>query len=156
VKQYLTCTPSEPVPEGVYLVHNFYPGPPEDPGRDRELGLDGFRAFVCDAAELPAAAWRCDCGWLGLEHYGTVRYVDKDGELRKHMRDETRAELRHAIEQADAGWPEGADRTLERLNAYLQSLLASGDREEYAELLHWWSAYKTVRAFEEAEGEDEE
>ena len=35
-------------PEGARLVHNFCPGPADDPGRDRAYGLNGFRYWVTD------------------------------------------------------------------------------------------------------------
>ena len=67
-------------PPGWRLVHNFYPGPHDDPGRDRTYGLDGFRYWITDE---PGNDVRCYCGWLdGREHYGTVRVVDEDGERR--------------------------------------------------------------------------
>ena len=65
-------------PEGARLVHNFPPGPPDDPGRDRAYGLDGFRYWVTDEMGNDE---RCFCGWLdGREHYGT-RYLDAAGRL---------------------------------------------------------------------------
>jgi hypothetical protein len=64
------------LPEGVRLVHNFYPGPPDDPGRDRAYGVDGFRYWITDE---PGGDRRCHCGWLdGRVHYGTVR-IDEAG-----------------------------------------------------------------------------
>ena len=41
--RYLRHVPTKPLDEGVRLVHNFYPGPHDDPGRDRAIGLRGFR-----------------------------------------------------------------------------------------------------------------
>jgi hypothetical protein len=74
---YVTRAPKRAYPEGFRIVHNFYPGPPDDPGRDRMLGLDGFRAWVTDAPN--ANERRCYCGWLdGREHYGTVRVIELD------------------------------------------------------------------------------
>jgi hypothetical protein len=63
----------------VRLVHNFYPGPHADPGRDRELGLNGFRAWLTD--EPNPNERRCFCGWLdGREHFGTVGVIDAAAE----------------------------------------------------------------------------
>jgi hypothetical protein len=70
-----TVKPTDP--PGVRLVHNFYPGPHDDPGRDRPYGLDGFRFWITD--EPNEREQRCFCGWLdGREHYGTVRVIDSD------------------------------------------------------------------------------
>jgi hypothetical protein len=77
--RYLSQTPRREYPAGVRIVHNFPPGPADDHGRDRPLGLDGFRAWVTDEPEW--AGKRCYCGWLGREHYGT-RYLDEGGEWR--------------------------------------------------------------------------
>jgi hypothetical protein len=81
MKRYLSRTPKKDYPEGVRIVHNFYPGPfDSDPGRDRALGMDGFRAWVTDEEGKPGWGERCYCGWLGgLEHYGTVGYIDAEG-----------------------------------------------------------------------------
>src|SRR5262245_60476963 len=46
--RYLSGVPRKPLPEGVRLVHNFYPGPDDDPGRDRKIGLNGFRIWITD------------------------------------------------------------------------------------------------------------
>ena len=63
---------------GSRLVHNFYPGPDDDPGRNRPYALDGFRYWITD--EPNPNERRCYCEWYGgLEHYGTVGYVDEDG-----------------------------------------------------------------------------
>jgi hypothetical protein len=45
MRRYLTQTPKKDYPDGVRLVHNFYPGPPENPGADRMVGADGFRVW---------------------------------------------------------------------------------------------------------------
>lgn len=39
--RYLSRKPRK-IPKGTRLVHNVYPGPPEDPGRDRPLREAGF------------------------------------------------------------------------------------------------------------------
>jgi len=33
---------------GMRVVHNFYPGPHDDPGRNRRYGWDGFRYWITD------------------------------------------------------------------------------------------------------------
>ena len=91
MKRYRSKQP----PEGARLVHNFWPGPADDPGRDRPYGVDGFRYWVTDEppGSRPPSTFtdvfdmgdgsehRCYCGWLdGREHYGT-RYVDAAGDL---------------------------------------------------------------------------
>lgn len=80
---------SKTVAPGARLVHNFPPGPPEDRGRDRPYGLEGFRYWVTD--EPPGSygnEHRCYCGWLdGREHYGT-RWIDDEG--RERIGDELR------------------------------------------------------------------
>jgi hypothetical protein len=48
MRRSLSRTPRRDYPEGVRLVHNFYPGPLDDPGRDRMVGLDGFRIWIID------------------------------------------------------------------------------------------------------------
>lgn len=64
---------SKNVPEGARLVHNFYPGPLDDPGRDRLYGHNGFRYWITDE---PGRDQRCYCGWLGArEHYGTLGVI---------------------------------------------------------------------------------
>lgn len=73
--RYLTRAPKREYPEDVRIVHNFYPGPRDDPGRDRMLGLDGFRVWVTD--EPNENERRCHSGWLGgREHYGTVAVIE--------------------------------------------------------------------------------
>jgi len=63
---------------GMRVVHNFYPGPHDDPGRNRRYGWDGFRYWITDE---PGNDHRCYCGWLdGREHYGT-RYVEADADV---------------------------------------------------------------------------
>ena len=78
MRRYLPRTPKRKDPPDVRLVHNFYPGPRVDPGRDREIHLDGFRIWITD--ELPRSRpptfftdvfdagdgteHRCYCGWL--------------------------------------------------------------------------------------------
>jgi hypothetical protein len=60
-------------PPGARVVHNFYPGPLDDPGRSRPHGYNGFRYWVTDEP----MGHRCYCGWdNGREHYGTVSWVD--------------------------------------------------------------------------------
>ena len=74
MRRYLARAPKRSYPEGVRLVHNFYPGPHNDPGRDRMVGLDGFRVWVTD--EPNENERRCHCGWLdGREHYGTREVI---------------------------------------------------------------------------------
>jgi hypothetical protein len=78
MRRYLSKTPKRDYPEGVRLVHNFYPGPIDDPGRDRFPGLDGFRFWITD--EPNPNERRCFCGWLGgREHYGTRHVIDFSG-----------------------------------------------------------------------------
>jgi hypothetical protein len=87
-KRYLSRTPKKEYPEGVRLVHNFCPGPPNDPGADRMVGAGGFRIWVTDETDEDVAAdpkrlpvSRCYCGWLdGREHYGTRGYVEANGQ----------------------------------------------------------------------------
>jgi hypothetical protein len=68
VIRYMQTVPGD-LPEGVRLVHNFHPGPPNDPGRHRKAGDRGFRYWITDE---PGNDRRCYCGWLGdREHYGT-------------------------------------------------------------------------------------
>jgi hypothetical protein len=75
--RYLYSLPNGELGEGVRLVHNFPPGPPDDPGRNRELGADGFRAWLTD--EPNPNMRRCFCGWLdGREHYGTVWIIEAE------------------------------------------------------------------------------
>src|SRR5689334_3452444 len=71
--KYLNRRPKRELAPGVRLVHNFYPGPDDDPGRDREVGEGGFRIWVTDKPIEQTNERRCACGWLGREHYGTVR-----------------------------------------------------------------------------------
>jgi hypothetical protein len=82
MRRYLPRAPKHDYPEGVRIVHNFYPGPLDDPGRDRKVGLDGFRVWITDE---PTGTYgnerRCYCGWLdGREHYGTRAIIDARGE----------------------------------------------------------------------------
>ena len=46
--RYLARAPQREYPPDVRLVHNFYPGPHVDPGRDRPVGLNGFRGWITD------------------------------------------------------------------------------------------------------------
>jgi hypothetical protein len=81
MRRYLSKTPRKDYPEGVRLVHNFYPGPLDDPGRDRMVGFNGFRIWVTDETESGWGGRRCFCGWLdGREHYGTRWVIGPDGE----------------------------------------------------------------------------
>lgn len=65
---------SKTTKDGQRLVHNFYPGPPDDPGRNRAYGDTGFRFWITD--EPNPNERRCYCGWLdGREHYSTVRAI---------------------------------------------------------------------------------
>lgn len=71
MRRYHRRTP----PPGARLVHNFYPGPDDDPARNRAYGADGFRFWVTDSPNEHER--RCYCGWLGgREHYGTRRVVE--------------------------------------------------------------------------------
>jgi hypothetical protein len=80
MRRYLARAPKRDYPEGVRLVHNFYPGPHDDPGRDRTVGLNGFRVWITDEP-TEIERHRCYCGWLdGREHYGTRLIVTADGE----------------------------------------------------------------------------
>ena len=96
MRRYQAHVPKRELPEGVRLVHNFYPGPRDDPGRARDVGVDGFRIWITDeplGSRPPQRVTdvfdagdgdehRCFCGWLdGREHYGTVGYVDEHGEV---------------------------------------------------------------------------
>jgi hypothetical protein len=77
MRRYLSQTPRKEYPAGVRLVHNFFPGPLEDPGRDRHPGEGGFRIWVTD--EPNEVEGRCYCGWLGgREHYETLVYITED------------------------------------------------------------------------------
>ena len=61
-------------------MHNFYPGPHDDPGADRRIGEDGFRIWVTDEPIERTNEHRCYCGWLnGREHYGTLSTIDQFG-----------------------------------------------------------------------------
>jgi hypothetical protein len=78
MRRYLSKTPRREYPAGVRLVHNFYPGPLDNPGQDRQPGANGFRIWITDEPE--AGEVRCYCGWLdGREHYGTRLVIDGDG-----------------------------------------------------------------------------
>ena len=82
MKHYLAngSTPVREYPEGVRIVHNFYPGPHGDPGQARRVGHDGFRVWITDLPIKETKERPCHCDWLGgREHYGTVAYVDADG-----------------------------------------------------------------------------
>ena len=80
MQRYLSQTPKKKYPPSVRLVHNFYPGPHDDPGRDRMVGAMGFRIWVTDETIEQTNERRCYCGWLGREHYGTVLTVNQKGE----------------------------------------------------------------------------
>jgi hypothetical protein len=72
VKRYVSKAPQRDYPEDVRIVHNFYPGPHDDPGRDRPLREGGFRVWITDEPTRGTNERRCYCGWLdGREHYGT-------------------------------------------------------------------------------------
>jgi hypothetical protein len=36
---------------------------------DMPCGLNGFRAWTCEAVEKPKGFVKCNCGWSGLPHY---------------------------------------------------------------------------------------
>jgi hypothetical protein len=77
--RYLAAVPCE-LPAGARLVHNFCPGPNDDPGRHRAIAADGFRVWITDEPLDELREARCYCGWLdGREHYGTVGRVDEHG-----------------------------------------------------------------------------
>lgn len=42
---------------------------------DMPNGLNGFRAWTCDKAELPKRFIKCPCGWSGLPHYALAAHV---------------------------------------------------------------------------------
>lgn len=80
MRRYLNAVPAD-LPEDVRLVHNFPPGPADDPGRDRKINLNGFRVWITDE---PNGSYgnerRCHCGWLdGREHYSTRQAVEEAG-----------------------------------------------------------------------------
>jgi hypothetical protein len=82
MRRYLARAPKKEYPANVRLVHNFYPGPLDDPGRERTVGEGGFRVWITGE---PKGSYgnerRCHCGWLdGREHYGTVHVIDAHGE----------------------------------------------------------------------------
>jgi len=78
MNRYLDRTPKKDYPPNVRLVHNFFPGPPNDPGQDRPFGERGFRAWVTDEDPLPTER-QCFCGWLGRPHFGTVSVILDNG-----------------------------------------------------------------------------
>jgi hypothetical protein len=79
MRRYLNATPEQTYLEGIRVVHNFWPGPPEDPGQDRKLGANGFRVWVTD--EPNENEKQCHCGWLnGREHFGTIGTVSSSGQ----------------------------------------------------------------------------
>jgi hypothetical protein len=80
MRRYLKKKPTREYPPEVRIVHNFYPGPLDDPGRNRTLGSDGFRAWITDEPYSHWAGRPCYCGWLdGREHYGTQWVIDAEG-----------------------------------------------------------------------------
>lgn len=42
MRRYLSGIPRKEYPADVRIVHNFYPGPADDPGADRQINVDGF------------------------------------------------------------------------------------------------------------------
>jgi hypothetical protein len=87
MKQYRVKTLTKKHSHGTRIVHNFYPGPPDDPGRDRSYANGGFRYWITD--EPSEGEQRCYCGWLdGRERYGTVGFVNSEGEIvrRGHLK----------------------------------------------------------------------
>jgi hypothetical protein len=77
MRRYRIKTLTAEHPPGTRVVHNFYPGPLTDPGRDRRYGLSGFRYWITDEP----MGQRCYCGWLaGREHYATVAGINAKGE----------------------------------------------------------------------------
>jgi hypothetical protein len=58
-------------PPGTRVVHNFL-------SRGRAYGRDGYRYFVTDEQ----VGRRCYCDSIDGEHYGTVRWVDANGQPR--------------------------------------------------------------------------
>jgi hypothetical protein len=79
MRRNLNNAPRKEYPAGVRLVHNFYPGPADDPGRDRMVGQEGFRIWVTDEPPDYPNERRCYCGWLNREHYGTLAVIGRDG-----------------------------------------------------------------------------
>jgi hypothetical protein len=61
---------------------------------DMPCGLNGFRAWTCDAAEKPQGFVKCGCGWSGLPHCAlrhlnrtrTSRFVAASLRLPRNMR----------------------------------------------------------------------
>ena len=78
MQRFLRRTPKREFWPKVWLVHNVYPGPPDDPGRHRMIGLDGFRIWITDEADK--LGHRCHCGWLD-----GARAL-RDGQLRRRAR----------------------------------------------------------------------
>jgi hypothetical protein len=82
VRRYVRGTPKKHYPDGVRIVHNFFPGAQEDPGRDHVAGAGGFRVWVTD--EPHHSERRCFCGWLGgREHYGTRATINEKGQTER-------------------------------------------------------------------------
>jgi hypothetical protein len=83
MRRYLARAPKKEYPKGVRIVHNFFPGPHDDPGRDRPVGFNGLRIWIID--DPPGSNGnerRCYCGWLnGREHYGTLLVIDARGRI---------------------------------------------------------------------------
>ena len=53
MRRYLSRAPKKDYPADVRIVHNFVPGPPDDPGADRVVSLGGFRVWITDEAPPP-------------------------------------------------------------------------------------------------------
>ena len=80
MRRSLPRTPKKEYPDGVRLVHNFYPGPHDDPGADRGL-VGGWTGSASGSPMSRVTTSRCYCGWLdGREHYGTAGRIDAVGD----------------------------------------------------------------------------
>ncbi len=67
--RYVQGVPSNVLPKGAVLVHNFAP---RDEEQARNTALDGFRVWVAQLEEGDVQT-PCDCGWAGVEHFTTYR-----------------------------------------------------------------------------------
>ena len=104
MRRYLSKTPRKEYPSGVRLVHNFYPGPPNDPGQDRIVGLDGFRIWITDEPIEPKYERRCYCGWLDdREHYGTVEVIEQQNHGTPRARSARQPWTAWKVRQQDTG-----------------------------------------------------
>ncbi|SHG10243.1 hypothetical protein [Bradyrhizobium erythrophlei] len=52
---------------------------------DMPCGLNGFRAWTCEAADKPSGFVKCPCGYAGLPHYAWREHVKASkGRARTH------------------------------------------------------------------------